>query len=275
METCLHQYFVIDAELRSSCDFHESLFSSVDRVYEIIRVVDGKPLFLAEHLKRFQLSCSKSGVHMNVSNPEIKTRIRALLESNKIYVGNIKLVINDQAGIGNWKFAAWLVPFFYPDNHLYESGVYLESIHLLRNNPEVKVQNSQYKSLVQQKLTESGAYELLLIDQGEVKEGSRSNIFFLYDNNIITAPDDQVLAGITRDKIIQVGQQLGNPVQKQTIHYLDLSRFQAAFMSGTSPKVLAIRQIDDYLFDVQHPLIKQISEKYNRIIERDINTFSW
>ncbi|MDP3461483.1 MAG: aminotransferase class IV [Bacteroidales bacterium] len=275
MENCLHLYFVVDAELRSSCDFHESVFSSVDRVYEIIRIVDSKPLFLSEHIERLQFSCSQSGIALDVSPSGIKSKLKILLESNKVDIGNIKLVINNQHKIDNWKLAAWLVTYSYPDSKLYETGVRLSSIHLQRNDPNVKVQDLHYKSLVQQKLAESGAHELLLLNHGVVKEGSRSNIFFIYNHKIFTAPDEQVLPGITRNKIIQVGHQLDNPVQKQTIHYDDLGRFQAVFMSGTSPKVLVINQIDDYQFDVKHPLIKQIAKEYNNLIDKDIINFKW
>ena len=38
----------------------------------------------------------------------------------------------------------------------------------------------------------------------EITEGSRSNIFFLKDETLVTAPDNAVLNGITRKHILEI-----------------------------------------------------------------------
>jgi branched-chain amino acid aminotransferase len=144
-----------------------------------------------------------------------------------------------------------------------------------RNQPNLKIQHSAYKNAVQQKLNDSGAYEAVLAADGVVTEGSKSNLFFIEGNNVYTANDNQVLGGITRSKLISICFDQKINLIKGEIYLKELYGFEASFLTGTSPKVLAIKKIDDVSFNVSHPLIILLSEELNRIIEQDIRGFAW
>jgi branched-chain amino acid aminotransferase len=45
----------------------------------------------------------------------------------------------------------------------------------------------------------------------------------------------------------------------------ELKSFDAAFISGTSPKVLPIAFIDEIPFDVNDPLLRYVMEQYNNL----------
>ena len=45
----------------------------------------------------------------------------------------------------------------------------------------------------------------------------------------------------------------------------DIAEYQAAFISGTSPKVLPIASIGDVGFNVNDPVLRSIMEKYSSI----------
>ena len=53
MENCLLNHYILNAELRNSCDFNPDLLASGPGIYEVFRVIEGKPLFLDEHIDRF------------------------------------------------------------------------------------------------------------------------------------------------------------------------------------------------------------------------------
>jgi branched-chain amino acid aminotransferase len=46
-----------------------------------------------------------------------------------------------------------------------------------------------------------------------------------------------------------------------------LNQFNAAFLTGTSPKVLPIASIDAISFPVEHPLIEQVKSRYEELIQ--------
>jgi branched-subunit amino acid aminotransferase/4-amino-4-deoxychorismate lyase len=53
METGLLNYFVLNEELKDTCDFNPVILKNGRGIYEVFRVIDGTPLFLEEHIERF------------------------------------------------------------------------------------------------------------------------------------------------------------------------------------------------------------------------------
>ena len=43
----------------------------------------------------------------------------------------------------------------------------------------------------------------------------------------------------------------------------DIGSFDAAFISGTSPKVMPIASVGEVSFDVNDPILRKIMEKYD------------
>ena len=90
MENILLNYFVRNDELISTCDFRDSILAEGPGIYELIRVIDGKPLFLDEHLNRFFLSAHHESFSIGYHQKEIKEKIRVLISRNKMMSGNIR-----------------------------------------------------------------------------------------------------------------------------------------------------------------------------------------
>jgi branched-chain amino acid aminotransferase len=275
METCLNSYYILDQQLVHSCDFNPFRFENEDLIYEVIRVIDGKPLFLKEHLRRFFATLAHNAWSIRESEKQIRFMLKNLIESNRTDSGNIKLIAYSCNSVNQLKAAAWFIPVNYPSNQLYKEGVPLISMKMGRKQPNLKIQHSAYKNAIQQKLNDSGAYEVVLAADGVVTEGSKSNLFFIRDNRIFTAKDDQVLGGITRDKIVGICSDHRVSLIKDEIKLDQIDGFEASFLTGTSPKVLAINKIDEVRFDVTHPFITLLYEELNRIIKQDISDFEW
>ena len=74
-----------------------------------------------------------------------------------------------------------------------------------RKDPESKVINHKLRSSIYHKLIHEGGYEALLVNENNlITEGSRSNIFFLKGETLVTAPDNVILNGITRKHILEI-----------------------------------------------------------------------
>jgi branched-chain amino acid aminotransferase len=106
---------------------------------------------------------------------------------------------------------------------------------------------------------------------GEITEGSRSNLFFIKGNSVYTSPSKDVLMGITRQRIISICRKNGIGVNETAILADQVEFFDAAFISGTSPKVLPISTIDDYKYSTDNSLLLNIMEIYNNEIQNYIN----
>ncbi len=156
------------------------------------------------------------------------------------------------------------LPHSYPNPVQYFEGVDLVSIVVERENPQAKVKNTEARAKANQLLTESGAYEALLVNQqGWVTEGSRSNIFMIKNQTVYSAPDEMILSGISRLHVLEVMQLLDIPFKKEPFTLERIYHAEAVILCGTSPGVIPVRRIDSIKYPTQHELVKRIMIGFN------------
>jgi branched-chain amino acid aminotransferase len=88
---------------------------------------------------------------------------------------------------------------------------------------------------------------ILLTEDGKVADGPGETIFVTKDGTVYT-PDlsASILPGITRDTIIQIGQDLGYTVVEKALIRSDLYTADEVFMAGTAVEVTPVREVDDH-----------------------------
>jgi branched-chain amino acid aminotransferase len=86
---------------------------------------------------------------------------------------------------------------------------------------------------------------IALDDRGYVSEGSGENIFVVNGATVLTPPlSSSILAGITRDSVIQICQELGITVKERSIQRAALYVADELFFSGTAAEITPIRSVD-------------------------------
>ncbi len=145
-----------------------------------------------------------------------------------------------------------------------------------RPYPGIKKWDDKFRTDVRQSIRDHGVYEALLLNgEGQITEGSRSNVFFIdAANRLITPPENSVLPGITRKYVIQICRELGLEVEERTVSLKELKELDACFISGTSPKILPVWQIDQQQFRADHPVLKTIMEQFDLILKASLKTIS-
>lgn len=252
------------------CDYIDSnLVAYGSTIYEVIRVMDGKPLFLNLHLERLRASARNSGFDLWYSNGQLLGLVEKLIASCASATGNIEVLINYQADacphVRN--LLAYYIPHKYPEESDYQQGVKLVYYLSERANPTVKAKNLPLKEAAAIIMEKQQAYEVLLVDkQGKITEGSRSNVFFIQGERVFTAPMLKVLPGITRAVVLMLCHKLGIEVLEDAVHHEAIGNYKAAFLTGTSPGVLPIATIEDQGFDVHHPIIERIKNAYDEYV---------
>ena len=242
-------------------------------IYEVLRVVDGIPLFIEKHLKRLHSSALLLNKILPFSVSEFKNLINTLINENKVFIGNVKISVFYNENENPVFSIIGFIPHAYPSADEYQFGVKTVSSINQRLNPNAKVQNTKLRNELNEFMHSEKAYEAVLVHpDGYITEGSRSNLFFILKNRIFTAPDHQVLSGITRENVIELCRVSGYDLELSPVYYKDLEKADAAFITGTSPKVLPIRQIDNLEFRLPHPIISDLLEKFNKLIIDYIQT---
>lgn len=253
----MNEYCIINGELKALYDFNNNHIISGHSIYEVLRIYNGKPAFFDEHLNRLIRSAALTGIQ----TPDAKSiydGICLLLKKSGKQIGNIEITVNNQE---NW-FIKFL-PHFYPTESQYKEGIKCRFYNALRENPNAKVKRLKLRADVGEYIKKNNLYEAIYEQNGIISEGSRSNIFFIRNNQFFTPPKELVLPGITRQIVINILKESNLVVNEINILLKEISDFQAAFITGTSPGVLPILYLEDQKFDVQNHYLRLLMEKYN------------
>jgi branched-chain amino acid aminotransferase len=238
-------------------------------IYEVFRVINKVPVFIEDHFGRFEKSLTSLGILSPISLPSLKQIIHELSEKNNIAAGNIRFEL--LIGNGQEDFALYQIPHSYPTEMQYSEGVNLLTYAIERENPQVKQSavNLKVRAEIAELMKQTNIYEILLINHlNEVTEGSKSNIFFVRGNTIYSPPTKDILEGITRKRLIALLEKSTYILKEANIPFIDIAKFEGCFLTGTSPKVLPVKQINTMAFNANHESIRGLMELFDRHLEK-------
>ena len=272
MNECYGKKFILNGDIQPAGIFDNSLVYEGGSIYEVIRMVKGSPVFFHDHIERLAASVKLLGKETLADVPALRTAIINLTRSERKKETNLKIVFNYNSGSDN--FLVYFIEPIYPSAEQFKNGVKGILFSAERKNPESKVINHNLRSSIYHRLILEVGYEALLVnDENLITEGSRSNIFFLKDETLVTAPDNIILNGITRKHILDICRQNQIRVELRCVNVNDISEYDSVFMTGTSPMVLPFYCIDDKFFNVNLPLMERLRKLYMIKAEESIRLF--
>lgn len=259
--------FLYNGSFYNVSEFDSIYVEKGPSVYEVIRIMDRVPLFLEEHFERLINSAKLLNYSLDITLEDMKKSISEMLNKNNIDNYNIKIVINGLDSSENNTYY-YFNSGTYPTNEMYNAGVDTFLYSATRENPNAKVIRKNMRDEINRLIDIKNCYEAILVNESnEVTEGSRSNLFFIKNNEVYTAPAEDVLLGITRQRIISLCRRNNFPLIETKIEIEDLNSFNACFISGTSPKILPIRSIDELHFDPNDNLLMNLMGIYDKEID--------
>ena len=258
--------FFFDGAFYDVCsDKAEELSKPTDdrTYYETVRIKRGVLLFLEDHMAR--LTKSVAGLeNFPINTNDISDKAYSLLKKISFGKdGNIRIVLTKD------HLLIHLVEVNVPDESKFANGINTSLFQWERQTPNLKIFRGDYKNAVNEKFRTENAhgkpFELVLSDnEGKLYEGSMSNLFVIMDGKVYSAPDDKILIGITRRRVIEALKRSGLELHTGMFTMDELIKGNAAiFVSSTPFDILPVTYIDDNTFDsVSNPLLKMISEAY-------------
>ena len=266
---CIGDYFLVNSAPKPARQFNIKYLTEENSIYEVFRIHDGIPLFFQEHIERLLNSLNASNLKFDISKTTIIEDTKKLISINSFKEANIKLLLNISDESSN--FVLYFDNAKLPTADDCKLGIKVGLYDAERIAPNIKYINMELRSNANSEMSTSGLYELLLVkDHKYITEGSRSNVFFIKGDKVFTPPLQYVLPGITRDKVIQDCHDLKYELIEQEITIKELSNFDSGFITGTSPKVLAIRSIDEINYKVNNSVCNAIAKRYDEIVDADL-----
>lgn len=256
-------------------DFNTELASELRKptghlmYYEVIRITDDTPLFWDDHMDRLKSSVGSSfkigGDLLEESKELLKYHLNAGYELEGL---NLRIVVTPELRVIH------LIPSYYPDLEQLKQGVSTLIIDWERDNPNVKVIKPDYKEAVARGFARRSSFgepfELLLADRkGYLTEGSRSNLFFIRGEEVLSAPDDRILLGVTRKYVMMAIERSGARFKTEmiTADKLSAGSIDAAFLSGSPIDLLPISSVEEeQIFSVGNEVFTRINHEYHVIM---------
>jgi branched-chain amino acid aminotransferase len=263
---------------------HGFLFG--DSVYEVVRTANGKSFMLKEHLDRMRLSAAMIYFELPWSDAEIERRLqelRARLGTDECYFriiatrgpGPISLLPEGCDRPGLYLIACDLIR--YPER-MYAEGCTVAVVHRLRNDPRAldpraKTGNYLNNMLGMIEAKEAGADDALFLNQDHhLTEATTSNVWVVENGNVVTPPlAAGILAGITRDWILQMLPAAGVPVEEVAVDHDRLLAADEVFLSGTVKGVMPVARIDGRPVGAERPgpVTRLAMDRYSDALARN------
>lgn len=273
MNECFGKKFILNGRLQSSDLFDNSMVYEGDSVYEVLRMVKGFPVFFFDHMDRLETSVRLQNRKMLADRNSLRRDIIKLSKTEKKKEINLKIVFNYNRNSED--YLVYFIEPIYPSPEQFRRGVKGILYYAERKDPESKVINHKLRSSIYHKLILEGGYEALLVNEENcITEGSRSNIFFLKGENLVTAPDNKILSGITRKYVLEICREKKIKVEFRCVNVNEIADYDAVFMTGTSPTVLQFCCINDTYYNIRVPLIEKLRELYLDKVEESLKLFA-
>ena len=216
--------------------------------YESIRVIKGRPVHLADHLRRLSKSCEGIFLSHPFTNEELTSWVHALIQEDSLVEASVRILV--VGGKEPLCFITATPLISYPDSY-YIQGVAAFTYEGERLMPSCKTGNLLLNYMALEAARRQGGFEALLVNRdGEILEGTRSNFFAFREGRLYTAPASKVLLGVTRDRVIQAALKNGIEVVYQSPLAKDVlsGLYDEVFISATSMAAMPIHSVDGKSF---------------------------
>ncbi len=252
-----------------------------DGLFETIRVAQGRPFRLAQHLERLARGADFLKIKLPFTAKEIQKFAGELIGKNNLPDAVLRVTLTRGPGARGYStkgadqptLALTLQPLP-PENggepllwSLVTSSFRIPASDALSS---FKSTSKILNVLARAEAEEKGADEALLVNtNGEVAETAGGNIFWIYRDKICTVPTGRgVLPGITRAVVLEICQALGLETNKRVIKPEMLRNAEGIFVTQSALGLIPVAAFDG-LPVAPSPLVDQIASAYSEMLVRE------
>ena len=217
-------------------------------VFDFFRTVNNKPLFIEDYLNRFYQSAKAIFITVPLEREQLKEVVFKLTEKNNLPESGIRITATGGYSPDGYMPVEGNIiiqqqPLKLPPKEKYENGMKIITHEYVRDLPAVKSINYLMGVWLQKEVKEKQADDVLYYKNNVISEFPRSNIFIVNNNGELLTPASNILAGITRKKVLELAKDV-MPVTARDIGTNELMNAVEVFMTSTTKRLLPIVEID-------------------------------
>ena len=125
-------------------------------------------------------------------------------------------------------------------------------------------------TLAHQKARDAGAIEALFVRNGEVQEGTHSNVMICTAGGVRTPPlSNTLLAGVTRRLVLDLADELGLPCAEAPVTRAELVAADEVFLVGTTVEITPVVRVDDHAIGngLPGPVTRALQERFFALVD--------
>jgi D-alanine transaminase len=230
-------------------------FLFADAVYEVVPVYAGRPFRLREHLER--LDRSLDGIRMAPVMPHEAwaNLLVDLISRNNARDASLYLQVTRGAEHGrNHAWPPGLRPTIFAfctelepiASALLEHGVAAVTAQDIRwSRRDIKSTALLGNILLKQLAADASAFETIMLEDGELTEGSSTTVHVVSDGVICTPPNGRrILPGTTRDVVTQLSDRIGLATCSRRISAAELRSADEIWLAFATRGLLPVTTLD-------------------------------
>ena len=261
----------------------DSGFLLGDGIWEGIRLVNNKWLFLDEHLDRLYEGCKAIDLNLDITPEDIKIAINETQKINKMHdAAHARLMITrgdkikpfQQPSLSN-KGINFVIIMEHSEESPNSEGIALVTVPQVRGlptsqDPKLNSHSKLNCVIACIQANKAGGDEALMLDPyGFVNTTNSCNFFIVKNKQVWTSSGDYCMNGITRSKIILLCKQNKIEVHEKNFSLVDVYSAQEAFITGTLGSLTQVVSIDDRYIgnkEVGWPITEKLRNLYIELI---------
>lgn len=225
-----------------------------DGVYEVVRTYRGKLFALEPHLARLRFGVCELGIS-GVDVDALGQVAGELLRRNELASGDATVYFQVTRGAAP-RTHAFPDPPVSPTVYL-QAGRFTPKLDPAKGIAAITVPDLRWARcdiktvqllpnvLANQQARASGVGDAFFVRDGVLLEGSHSALFFVFGQEVRTAPrNNYILPSITREILLEICHSSGIPARETPVFLHDLPRATEAFIAGTTTEVMPVVRID-------------------------------
>ena len=233
-------------------------FLFADAVYEVSSVLKGSLVDNQAHLARLKRSLDAIEMSSPISDAGLIEVQQELIRANKLEEGTVYLQIT--RGPADRDFAyplesdPTLIAFTQAraliDSETAARGISVITVPDIRwKRRDIKTVGLLAPSMAKQAAKAQGADDAWMHENGFVTEGSSNNAHIITSQNQLVTRNlgNEILSGITRAAILELGKQLGITIIEKPFTLEDAYNAQEAFITSASTFVCPVVKIDNHI----------------------------
>jgi D-alanine transaminase len=252
-----------------------------DGLFELIRCFGGKFLLFKEHIIRMEKSAGFLEIPFPYDTQELLESARKLVEFNNLENGELYVELTRGEAPRYHQFPKGITPNFFmmlnplrgmPEECWTKGVKIIEYPDVRSGYCHLKTINLLPNVLGKEMARKQGVYETFFFRGDEkgsyLTEGSSSSIFAVVKGTLVTPAKENILPGITREKVIDIAEKMGIKVEERRLYVREFKKSSEAFLTSTVSEVMPVVQIEKKKIGngIPGPITIRLQSEYRRFI---------